>query len=56
VTLTQRISRCESRMQSARCVKWRQLWCGVFLRAIKARNAMRSVEEVRELEKRMGLR
>lgn len=54
-TLDMRISRAESRMKQARCVKWRHAWCGAFLRFVRERNAIRTVAEVREIEKRMGL-
>jgi hypothetical protein len=51
-----RISRAELRMQRATSSIWAHRWCGVFLRNISARNAMRSVDEVREIEQARGLR
>jgi hypothetical protein len=47
MTLTQRISRCESRMQSARCVKWMGLWCAMSKRLQNRRKAMAMVALVR---------
>jgi hypothetical protein len=47
MTLTQRISRCESRMQSARCVKWRFAWYRAWSVAKGEIDAIRAVREVR---------
>jgi hypothetical protein len=50
-----RIERCYQRMLAAKCLKWRQAWGQGFVTCVSARNAMRSVDEVRDMEKRMGL-
>jgi hypothetical protein len=47
VTLTQRISRCESRMHKARCVKWRWAWADAWKAAISAQKAIRAVQQAR---------
>jgi hypothetical protein len=54
--LERRIYRSEQRMRLARRPEWAHAWCGAFLRNVSARNARRSVAEVRQLETSKGLR
>ena len=49
------ICRAEARMNRAKSSKWAHLWCGVMIRKINARNAMRSVAELRQIELARGL-
>lgn len=46
--IDQRISRAESRMKQARCVKWRHAWESAFKSAVSARNAINAVTVVRK--------
>jgi hypothetical protein len=50
-----RIERAYRRMLSAKTQPWRAAWCSGFIASVSVRNAMRSVEEVRELERERGL-
>jgi hypothetical protein len=54
--LDQRIQRSYSRMLAAQTDAWRHAWCDGFLASVSARNAVRSVAEVRQIERARGLR
>lgn len=51
----QRIERAYVRMLSAKSNEWAYRWGDVFCSLIRARNAQRTVEEVRQLERDRGL-
>lgn len=53
--IERRIQRAYERMLSAKTECWRYAWGDAFVVAVKARNAMRTVAEVRALEKKLGL-
>ena len=50
-----RVDRAYARMIKASSQCWRHAWGDAFVAAVSARNALRSVAEVRELEKARGL-
>lgn len=54
--IDQRIERAYQRMLAAKSVKWRHAWGDGFCANVSARNAMRSVAEVRRIERDRGLR
>jgi hypothetical protein len=54
--LDQRIQRSYDRMTRARSVEWAHRWADAFLINVRARNAMRTPAEIRQLERERGLR
>lgn len=52
----QRIQRSYDRMTGAKTVEWAHRWADAFLLNVRARNAMRSPAEIRQLERERGLR
>jgi hypothetical protein len=54
--IDQRIERCYQRMLGAKTEAWRHAWGDALVVNCSARNAMRTVAEVRQLEKARGLR
>lgn len=54
--IDQRIERCYQRMLRAKTTDWRHAWGDGFVANVSARNAMRTVAEVRQLERERGLR
>jgi len=52
----QRIERAYQRMLAAKTLAWRYAWGDAFVANCSARNAMRTVAEVRAIEKARGLR
>lgn len=53
--IERRIERAYQRMLSAKSECWRHAWGDGFLANVSARNAMRTVAEVRAIEKARGL-
>lgn len=53
--IERRIQRAYDRMLAAKSVEWRHAWGDGFCANVSARNAMRSVAEVRQLERERGL-
>lgn len=53
--IERRIQRAYDRMLAAKSECWRHAWGDGFVANVSARNAMRSVAEVRVLEKKLGL-
>lgn len=53
--IERRIERAYQRMLAAKSRAWRYAWSDGFLANVSARNAMRSVAEVRRLERELGL-
>lgn len=51
-----RIQRSYTRMLAAKTDEWRHAWGDAFVVNCSARNAMRSVAEVRQIERERGLR
>lgn len=54
--IERRIQRAYDRMLAATSTEWRHAWGDGFLANVSARNAMRTVAEVRQLERERGLR
>jgi hypothetical protein len=54
--IERRIDHCYRRMLAAKSSAWAHAWSDGFVANVSARNAMRSVAEVRQLEKARGLR
>jgi hypothetical protein len=53
--LHRRIDRAYTRMLAAKTPAWEHRWGDVFVCLVRARNAMRTPEEVRQLERERGL-
>lgn len=53
--IERRIQRAYDRMCAAKDDCWRYAWGDLFCVLVRSRNAMRTVEEVRAMEKRLGL-
>jgi hypothetical protein len=54
--LNRRIDRAYTRMLAAKTRDWRCAWADAFIVNVSARNALRSVAEVRAIERARGLR
>lgn len=54
--IERRIQRAYDRMLAAKTECWRHAWGDAFVVSCSARNAMRTVAEVRAIEKARGLR
>jgi hypothetical protein len=54
--IDRRIARAYDRMLGAKTSAWAHAWGDGFVANVSARNAMRSVAEVRAIEKARGLR
>lgn len=54
--IERRIQRAYDRMLAAKSVEWRHAWGDGFVANVSARNAMRTVAEVRQIERERGLR
>ena len=54
--IERRIQRAYDRMLAAKTEDWRHAWGDAFVANCSARNAMRTVREVRELEEKLGLK
>lgn len=54
--IERRIQRAYERMLLAKSTEWRHAWGDGFVANVSARNAMRTVAEVREIERARGLR
>jgi hypothetical protein len=50
-----RVDKTYARMIAAKTTCWRHAWGDSFKVCVMARNALRTVAEVRELEKKLGL-
>lgn len=53
--IERRIQRAYDRMLAAKTEDWRHAWGDGFVANVSARNAMRTVAEVRALENKLGL-
>jgi len=53
--INRRINRAYDRMLAAKTSRWRHAWGDAFVANCSARNAMRSVAEIRQLERARGL-
>jgi hypothetical protein len=53
--MDRRVDRAYQRMLAAKTDDWRHAWGDGFVVSVRARNAMRSVAEVRAIEKARGL-
>lgn len=53
--INRRIDRAYQRMLAAKTLAWRHAWGDGFVANVSARNAMRTVAEVRQIERAMGL-
>ena len=53
--LHRRIDRAYTRMVGAKTVEWAHRWGDAFLTYVRARNALRTPAEIREIEKARGL-
>lgn len=53
--IEKRIQRSYERMLAAKSTEWRHAWGDGFCANVSARNAMRTVAEVRAMEKQRGL-
>lgn len=53
--MDRRIDRAYTRMLAAKSLAWRYAWGDLFALTVRSRNAMRTVAEVRALEKKLGL-
>lgn len=53
--LHRRIDRAYTRMVAAKSPEWSHRWGDAFVNYVRARNAMRTPNEVRELERERGL-
>ena len=54
-SIERRIERAYQRMLAAKSIEWRHAWGNGFVANVSARNAMRSVAEVRRIERARGL-
>lgn len=54
--IERRIQRAYERMLAAKTTEWQHAWGDGFVANVSARNAMRSVAEVRQLERARGIR
>lgn len=50
-----RVDRTYNRMLAAKTLEWRHAWGDAFVASVSARNAMRTVAEVRRIEQERGL-
>ncbi len=55
-TINQRIEKAYKRMLNAKTQCWQKAWGDSFVVHVRARNAMRDRDELREIERARGLR
>jgi hypothetical protein len=55
-SIERRIQKAYERMLKAKSECWRHAWGDGFVANVSARNAMRTVAEIRQLERERGLR